>query len=397
MRWTVLAWVLFGVYCLTAIGTIWLSLTGRGEDEEGLTLLCIGFALVGAMVATHEPANPVGWLLLVIGIAFGTAIFTNLWGSAPDLPGATAAGWVSSWIWTVWLVLATVFLPLVFPDGRLLSRRWRFVVALGTVGMLLSIASQIITPHRLELDGGVTMPNPTGIDGAKDLASALGGAGNLVAGVCFVLAAASLVLRLRRSRGRARQQVKWFGYVGTVVIVAFSFALLDVVIEALPGPEPGWASVLGDAGWFVGLLGIVIGFPVAIGIAILRHRLYDIDVVINRTLVYGSLTVMLAATYLVSVLAFRVVLDPVTGKSDLAVAASTLAVAALFRPLRSRVQHVVDRRFFRSRYDATHTLEGFAAHLRNELDLEALGHDLRDVVADTMQPAHVSLWLRRAP
>jgi hypothetical protein len=163
----------------------------------------------------------------------------------------------------------------------------------------------------------------------------------------------------------------------------------------LPGPQPGWTSFLGDVGWFVGLLGIVVGFPTAIGIAILRHRLYDIDVVINRTLVYGSLTVLLAATYFALVLGLRFLLQPITGRSDLAVAGSTLAVAALFRPLRTRIQHVVDRRFFRSRYDVEQTLDGFAGHLRHQLDLEALGDDLRDVVASTMQPAHVSLWLRR--
>jgi asparagine N-glycosylation enzyme membrane subunit Stt3 len=197
-------------------------------------------------------------------------------------------------------------------------------------------------------------------------------------------AVASMIVRFRRSHGVERQQLKWFTTAAALLLLDFvlSFLLSDVI-----GEEASWAFIA------LGLLGV----DLAVAIAILRHRLYDIDVVIKRTLVYGSLTVMLAATYFALVLGFRFVLQPVTGKSDLAVAASTLAVAALFRPLRTRVQHVVDRRFFRSRYDAELTLEGFAAQLRNELDIDSLGTDLRHVIATTMQPAHVSLWLRRAP
>jgi hypothetical protein len=397
--WTVLAWTLFGVYSVLAAGTIWLLVSGngQGEGEESLGVLCLGFALVGALVATHEPRNSVGWLMLAIAISFVTALFTTFYASGQVLPGYVPLGWLGSWVWNVWLFLASTVLPLVFPDGRLLSRRWRLVVALGALGMVMSIAGVVIGPKPLELDSGVFMPNPTGIAGAASLAEALIGLGNAVGGLCFLLAGTSLVIRLRSSRGRAKQQVKWFVYVGSVVVVALLFALVELAVAARPGPEPGWSMVVGTAGWLTALMAIVIGFPVAIGNAILRHRLYDIDVVINRTLVYGLLTVLLAATYLVSVLAFRIILDPLTGKSDLAVAGSTLAVAGLFRPARARVQSVVDRRFFRSRYDATQTLEGFATQLRSELDLEALGHDLRDVVAETMQPAHVSLWLRRVP
>ncbi len=398
MKWTVLAWSVFGLYGLLALGTIWLIVSGNGQDEASFALLCLGFAVVGAMVATHEPANPVGWLMLAIAIAFVTAISGTIYASsAAELPAYVAVGWLSSWVWNVWLFLASAVLPLVFPDGRLLSRRWRVVVATAMLGMALSIVAVVITPKPLELDHGVTIPNPTGIAGAESIAKAMSGMGNAIGGVCFVLAGVSLVLRLRRSTGRAHAQVKWFVYVGTVVVACLALALLELIVAAQPGPEPRWSMVMGGIGWITALVAIVVGFPVAIGMAILRHRLYDIDVVINRTLVYGSLTVMLAATYLVLVLGLRTILTPVTGKSDLAVAASTLAVAALFRPARSRIQPVVDRRFFRSRYDATRTLEGFSAHLRNELDLEALGHDLRDVVADTMQPAHVSLWLRRVP
>jgi hypothetical protein len=397
MRWLLLAWGLFGLFVLLTLGSVWLVFAGNGQGEQGLALLCLGFAVVGAMVASHEPANPVGWLMLAIALSFVIAISGTVYASTPDLPGGVAAGWVSSWVWNVWLFLASALLPLVFPDGRLLSRRWRIVVALAVLGMLLSILSVVIWPKPLELDSGVTIDNPTGIAGAASIASAMDVLGNALGGVCFVLAGASLVLRLRRSRGRAKQQVKWFVYVGAVVVAGLALALLDLVVEGQPGPEPGWAVLMGNVGWLSALLAIVIGFPAAIGIAILRHRLYDIDLVINRTLVYGSLTALLAATYLILVLGLRVVLSPVTGESDLAVAASTLAVAGLFRPARARIQRVVDHRFFRSRYDAGRTLETFATRLRSELDLEALGTDLREVVSTTMQPAHVSLWLRRAP
>jgi hypothetical protein len=396
-RWAVLAWGLLGLFALLALGSAWLLIAGDGQGEEGLAVLCVGFAVVGAMVASHEPANPVGWLMLVIALSFVVAISGTVYSSTPGVPGAVTVGWLSSWVWNVWLVLAATVLPLVFPDGRLLSPRWRFVVALAFLGMLLSIASVVISPKPLELDNGVTFANPTGIAGAASVASAMSGLGNALIGVCIVLAGTSLVLRLRRSHGRARQQVAWFVYVGTVVLVCLAVALLELVVEARPGPEPQWSTVLGGFAWITALVAIVAGFPIAIGIAILRHRLYDIDVVVNRTLVYGSLTVLLAATYFGLVIGLRFLLQPLTGQSDLAVAASTLAVAGLFRPARTRIQRVVDRRFFRSRYDATRTLDAFAAQLRQQLDLDALGSDLRDIVLTTMQPAHVTLWLRRAP
>ncbi|MDQ3663755.1 MAG: hypothetical protein M3353_03725 [Actinomycetota bacterium] len=220
---------------------------------------------------------------------------------------------------------------------------------------------------------------------------AMVGVGNVLLAAGIVVSAAALVVRLRRSRGREHVHLKLFTYIASLAATAI---IVGVPALFAGSSTPDWVDVIGTIGWLSALALILIGLPVAIGVAILRHRLYDIDIVINRTLVYGSLTVTLLATYLVLVLLLRLVLDPLFGESKLAVAGSTLAVAALFRPIRARIQTAVDHRFFRSRYDAARTLEGFSGRLRQELDLESLGTDLRGVVQDTMQPAHVSLWLR---
>ncbi|MBA2533312.1 MAG: hypothetical protein H0V23_14635 [Nocardioidaceae bacterium] len=203
----------------------------------------------------------------------------------------------------------------------------------------------------------------------------------------IVLATCSLVLRYRRSQGIERQQLKWFAWsAGLLPGLLLTGVLADVTTDGAGSSYAGYVLPL--------ILSVV---PISAGMAILRYRLYDIDVVINRTLVYGALTITLAASYLGMVLVLQLALNPLTEQSDLTVAGSTLAVAALFRPLRTRIQRAVDRRFFRRRYDATHTLEAFGARLRDQLDLGEVGADLRRVALDTMQPAHVSLWLRSSP
>jgi hypothetical protein len=242
-----------------------------------------------------------------------------------------------------------------------------------------------LTPGRLD---NPPVKNPLGVHGtAQTVVEALNRLALPTYALAVVLTGISLVARFRRSTGVERQQLKWFA---SAVLVALGGLTLSAIGIALH------AAILNDAGWLIFLLGFLLGVPIATGIAILRHRLYDIDVVINRTLVYSALTVTLVVMYVASILLLRVLLGPVTGKSDLAVAGSTLAVAALFRPARSWIQGIVDRRFYRRRYDAVHTVEEFSTRLRHQLDLDAIGTDLCATADQTMQPAHVSLWLRQA-
>jgi hypothetical protein len=285
--------------------------------------------------------------------------------------------WLSVWPFFPSLLLAGPLLFLLFPDGRLPSRRWRPVAWFVVVTVAAITVGAALKPGPLGEAPFTHVDNPVGIPGTRGFFEGMQAFGFLVV-LAVPLCVAALVRRLRRARGEERQQLKWFAYTA----VAFAVA---VVAGALVPHEA--------AGQLLILFGVSL-IPVGAGIAILRHRLYDIDVVINRTLVYAGLTATLAATYLGSVLLLQLALNPITSGSSLAVAVSTLGVAALFRPARARIQSVVDRRFYRRKYDAGQTLEDFSARLREQVDLEALGGELRSVVADTMQPAHVSLWLR---
>ncbi|MDQ3678545.1 MAG: hypothetical protein M3401_17405 [Actinomycetota bacterium] len=344
----------------------------------------VAFSAVGVLVAMRQPGNAIGWIFL--GVAVSTAlgglahgfVEYRLQDSADPgaLIGAAAAYADVSWIPFV-LVPATVLL-LLFPDGRLPSRRWRFVAGCacaGIVGVLLTGAM------RPELEDFPTVTNPFASD--SPALEPLAALSFLLILVGVVGSAASVVARFRRAGSAQRAQIKWLAAAGAVVAVAvpvMAFPLHDVVGEDVANGT---------------IMFTVLGLPVAAGIAILRHRLYDIDVVINRTLVYGALTATLAGTYLGTVLLLQLVLSGATAGNGLAVAGSTLAVAALFQPARRRIQGVVDQRFFRRKYDAVRTLEAFGAHLRDQVDLDALGAELRGVVTDTMQPTHVSLWLQK--
>jgi hypothetical protein len=390
-----LAWGLFALYLGLQAATLWVVWDGPDGTSEVIGLVVVGYAFVGALVASRRPWDAIGWLLLAIAIGFAVDMFGEAYSYySPSTSGYEGTLLVCSMGFTVSVILTTLFLPLVFPGGRLLSRRWRPVVWLAIAALITSLGASALQPSALESTGGVegrVVANPLVVSGwAADVVAAVGTTANVLLVLGILLAAVSLVVRFRRVRGAQRQQLKLFAY-------ACLIALSGLVIATCAGVVPaGSEELIGEVGWFTFLIALVIGVPLAIGVAILRYRLFDIDVVINRTLVYGLLTATLAAAYLGLVLLLRLVLDPLAGQSDLAVAASTLAVAALVRPLRSRIQTAVDRRFYRSRYDASRTLEGFAGRVRDELDLDALGGDLRRVVDETMQPAHVSLWLRGA-
>jgi hypothetical protein len=398
-RARLLAWSLFAVFVAILIAAFVAIAFGPSGEADLFFMAVVGYAFVGALVAARQPANAIGWILLVTGIALalGALVDANL--MLEEAIARELSGWLSEWTWYVWLTLAGVFLPLLFPTGRLLSPRWRPVLWLSVAAIACSVLGSALDPGRLDVDSAVPVENPFGIGGpVGDAMPVLSRLGDVLAGIAFLLAAISLVLRFRRSQGIERQQLKWFAYVGLLAATGLAIAMAQVLFGAQPSDdtEGGWLEVVGAVGWFVALGSIVIGIPIATGMAILRHRLYDIDVVINRTLVYGALTATLAAAYLGTVLLLQLALSPLTEDSGLAIAGSTLAVAALFRPARARIQEQVDRRFYRSKYDAAHTIERFGTRLRDEVELDSLRAELRAVAAETMQPAHVSLWLREA-
>ena len=378
-----LAWGLFGVWVALAVLAAYYSIRSK-EEFEGLFMLGLTvFAVVGAVVASRQPRNPIGWILQAVVLFSALTSVLIGYTSTADEP-AEVAVWLDDWIADVWIGLVAVGIPLLFPDGHLASPRWRPAAWLATGLFTLGIAGRALGDRVLDTEAPGTWENPYALPGvAGDVMADIASVSVVFYGVPALIGVAGLVVRMRRSHGVERQQLKWFAYVGLLLMAALILSAISLIGHGL--------YFVGVIGWtsFLGL--VTFGLPLAIGAAILRHRLYDIDVVINRTLVYGALTATLGATYLALVLLIGLTL----GTSNLAIAVSTLAVAALFRPARARIQAAVDRRFYRKRYDATRTLEAFGGRLRDELDLDALGADLRDVVRDTVQPAHVSLWLRR--
>jgi hypothetical protein len=388
-----LAWSLWALcVALTALSLLLLVLNLSDPNAHvfdwwlGNALVVID-ATVGAIVASRRPENAVGWLLCLSGVAVGTSSFASqyaiyaLLARPGSLPAGEALAWIASWVLPIMIGLQVSYL-LLFPTGRLPGRRWRPLAWLVVAFVFVGVALSAFSPGAY-LGSLGPIRNPLGVEGLAGAYKAL-----LYAGSPLLYGAAvlSLFVRLRRAEGVERQQLKWFAYAAAMFASGIVLLVIPLAVDT-----PSWyvraaTAVFTAAGTAI---------PITIGIAILRYRLYEIDRLINRTLVYGSLTVVLILLYVGSVVALQGIFRALTGQeSQLAVVASTLVIAALFNPLRRRVQGFVDRRFYRRKYDARKTLEAFSAKLRDETDLEALNSDLIGVVRETMQPAHVSMWLR---
>lgn len=388
-----LAWSLWAVaVALTGSSLVLLVFNASDPDAPvfdwwlGNSLVVIDVT-VGALIASHRPENAVGWLLGAFGVAVGTSSFTSqyavyaLLARSDSPPGGEAAAWVAAWLLPIIIGLQVSYLAL-FPTGRLPNRRWRWLLWLTAAFVCVGVVLAAFSSNAY-LGSLGPIRNPLGIDG---FTGAYQTVLYTVAPLLFIAVVASIFVRLHRAAGVERQQLKWFAY-GAAMFAAG--IVLNVVTLAINAPR--WFEVVNQA--IFAAVGTLV--PVSIGIAILRYRLYDIDILINRTLVYGSLTATLALVYVGGVVSMQFAFRALTGSgSQLAVVASTLAIAALFNPFRRGIQAAVDRRFYRQKYDTRQTLEEFGDRLRDETDLETLGDDLVAVARGAVQPAHASLWLR---
>jgi hypothetical protein len=390
------------------VATIPLWFLARGADLPGNWradvsigglvggALFLAFPLVGALIASKRPENAVGWLCLAVGLMWtllGMLDYYSYYGAATpgSLPCPVAMAGISDLMWVPAMGILGTYVLLLFPDGRLPSSRWRPLAWLSGAVILLLSVGVMLAPGRLANLAGVR--KPFGIEGADWLVA---GAYVLLPllPLCMLASALSLVLRYRRSGGEERQQIKWIAFAASVVVVLYAIAM----IASFVFPAESWTTA--GSVWWLNLLtyAVLSSFtlvPLAVGIAVLKYRLYEIDILINRALVYAPLTAILVLVYVGGVVGLQAAFRTLSGQeSTLAVVASTLVIAALFGPLRQRVQAFVDRRFYRRKYDAGKTLRSFSAKLRDETDLEALNDELVGVVRETMQPVHVGFWLR---
>jgi hypothetical protein len=406
-----LAWSLAGLsLAMYAAGFVFAFLTLSVADPVrrvpqgdfgGLLVFLpfLAFPLVGALIASRRPQNPIGWICLVSGLFW----MSYAQGDASDAYELARTGAVASSVtleallqatWTLPVGLLGIYTILLFPDGRLPSGRWRpFAFFAGAVIVLIPVVF-VFVPGPLEAHPGVR--NPFGLEQYPWLGSVAVFV-VLLLPVCVLVSAASLVVRYRRSGAEVREQIKWLAFAASVVGMAY----LSAVIAGIFFVPELFSSRAPQSLVYVLVPNLLLisyaGIPVAIGFAVLKYRLYDIDIIINRTLVYGSLTLMLALVYSGGVVGTQAIFRALTGQEQqpqLAVVVSTLAIATLFTPLRRRIQTIIDRRFYRRKYDAARIMAAYGIRLRDEVDLKALSDDLLEVIRETMQPAHAGLWLR---
>lgn len=394
-----LGWMLWLIDVMTIItGIIMFTRTTSSDQIAGLlgtyslVIAFLAFPVIGALIISRRPENTIGWIFCAIGLgtaftsfsaAFEQTALVNHTDAAPIVGVITVLG---NMVWPMNLALGT-WLLFLFPTGRLPSPRWRLVFWLDVVVSVGSAMISLVTPGYLE--SGNRIWNPLGIVGTESLIAMLNNVGGPIFIFCALASLISIIVRYVKSRDTQRQQIKWFA-LGAVAMAAV------IIVSIVVIPEENWLSNVTFA------LGIVM-LPIGAGIGVLRYRLFDIDVIINRTLVYGSLTAILAAIYFAGVVGVQSLVNIVTrheltnvsaAQSPVLIVVTTLLIAALFTPLRRRIQQFIDRRFYRSRYDARKTLDRFATSLRSEVELHHLTESLLETVEQTMQPAHASLWLR---
>ena len=396
-----LAWSLCAVCVVVMVLTLLFQvLTPSGSQGWYSLVLYAPFAVfsvllpaVGALVVSRHPRNPIGWLFCATGLVAVVGIFANEYSAyavavhGGSLVGAKVLAWFAAWTGDPTPLLSLALLFLLFPSGRLPSKRWRPVLWLVIGGNAMFYLAGAVTPGPLLTQKSIA--NPVGIRGTLgDVFGMLGTIGLVALLIACLASAFSLTFRLRRGSIQERQQLKWVVYPAAISIVG--------AVVSYVGAYVFGSNLINAVGFWTGISAFS-ALPVFTAFAILKYRLYDIDILINRTLVYGSLTATLALVYFGGVTATQALFRTLTSQQELpqlVVVASTLVIAALFSPLRRRIQSFIDRRFYRSKYDARKTLEAFSFKLRDETDLEALNENLLGVVRETMQPAHVSLWLR---
>jgi hypothetical protein len=392
-----LAWALWALTLVGLAASAWLDHLLRRAGMPELTwfqatgiadvVAAVSAATVGAVLASRRPAHPVGWLLLGLGFSLAVAatVYAYVRYGLVARPGALpAAGYLaglSNGMILIW-ISCVGFVLLLTPTGSLPSPRWRWWARVAAAAPVVWVLASVIDPAPMRPEYP-TIGNPLAVPALpRVVLDAATGPAALVVVAAVIVGAASLVRRFRRARGTERQQLRWLALAAVLAAMALLVALAALVL---------------DTGWdvFNPALGVcLVLLPLAIGAAILRYRLYDLDRIISRTLAYGLLTLLLGLGYAAVVLGLGLLLP---NDSSLVVAAATLAVAALFQPARRRIQQAVDRRFNRRRYDAAHTIATFSARLREEIDLDTLTAELLAVVHQTVQPTRASLWLRRSP